>query len=225
MKSLTWISLLLALLLAVLAPIVFADLIARSLAKLHLAPSIALLLTASILVGGLFNIPLKRIVATEELWFHPLDAFGLGGLLPWWGVHRREILIAVNVGGCVIPSAVAVYELAHFVLFDPGLVANVLLGVGVNVVLCYLLARPLPEVGIVMPGLVPALAAAVLGLVLAPTQAAPAAFVIGVAGPLVGADLLHLRSVERIGAGVVSIGGAGTFDGIVLSAILAAYLA
>lgn len=48
---------------------------------------------------------------------------------------------------------------------------------------------------------------------------------IGVLGPLIGADLLHLRDIEAAESGVVSIGGAGTFDGIVLSGIIAAYLA
>ena len=42
--------------------------------------------------------------------------------------------------------------------------------------------------------------------------------------PLVGADLLHLRDIEVSEIGFVSIGGAGTFDGIVLSGIVAAYL-
>ncbi|MDE3018136.1 MAG: DUF1614 domain-containing protein [Nitrospirota bacterium] len=41
----------------------------------------------------------------------------------------------------------------------------------------------------------------------------------------VGADLLHLRDIARIATGTASIGGAGTFDGIVLSGIVAAYLA
>jgi uncharacterized membrane protein len=76
-----------------------------------------------------------------------------------------------------------------------------------------------------MPGLVPALIAAVLALLLAPDQAAPVAFVAGVAGPLIGADLLHLKDIEKSAVGIASIGGAGTFDGIVLSGIVAAYLA
>ena len=52
-----------------------------------------------------------------------------------------------------------------------------------------------------------------------------AAFTAGVAGPLVGADLLHLRDLARTPVGIMSIGGAGTFDGIILSGVLAALLA
>jgi uncharacterized membrane protein len=79
-------------------------------------------------------------------------------------------------------------------------------------------------VGILVPGLVPPLAAALSALLLAPEQATPVAFIAGTFGPLVGADLLHLRRIERMGTGIVSIGGAGTFDGILLSGIVALYL-
>ncbi len=42
---------------------------------------------------------------------------------------------------------------------------------------------------------------------------------------LIGADLLHLRDIEKLATGIASIGGAGPFDGIVLSGIVAPYLA
>ena len=45
-----------------------------------------------------------------------------------------------------------------------------------------------------------------------------------VLGPLIGADLLHLRDLGRRGGGLMSIGGAGTFDGIVISGFLATML-
>ncbi|MDR4462388.1 MAG: DUF1614 domain-containing protein [Nitrospirales bacterium] len=72
-----------------------------------------------------------------------------------------------------------------------------------------------------MPALVPPLTA----LLLAPDEAPSVAFVAGVFGPLLGADILHIREIPRIATGMASIGGAGTFDGIVFSGILAAYLA
>lgn len=76
-----------------------------------------------------------------------------------------------------------------------------------------------------MPGLFPALLAAVSALLLVPDQAPPVAFVAGVLSPLIGAGLPHLRDIGKITTGIASIGGAGTFDGIVLSGIVAAYLA
>lgn len=71
----------------------------------------------------------------------------------------------------------------------------------------------------------PAAIAALSALWLAPEQAPQVAFVSRVLGPLIGADLLHLRDIESLDTGIASIGGAGTFDGIVLSGIVAAYLA
>ena len=76
-----------------------------------------------------------------------------------------------------------------------------------------------------MPGVMSPIVAAGLALLLAPEMAAPVAFVSGVMGPLIGADLMHLKHIETSDIGVVSIGGAGTFDGIILSGIVAAYLA
>lgn len=84
------------------------------------------------------------------------------------------------------------------------------------------MAKPVEGIGIAMPGLLPPLIAAMSALLLVPDQAPPVAFAAGVLGPLIGADLLHLRDVSQ---GSISIGGAGTFDGIVLSGIVAAYLA
>jgi uncharacterized membrane protein len=67
--------------------------------------------------------------------------------------------------------------------------------------------------------------AATSALLLAPEHATPVAFAAGTFGPLVGADLRHLGEIEQLETGMVSIGGAGTFDGIILSGIVALYLA
>ena len=94
-----------------------------------------------------------------------------------------------------------------------------------NVAVCFRIARPVPGLGITMPALVPPLIAASLSLLLIPDFAPPVAFVAGVLGPLIGADLLRLKEVVRSAPAIASIGGAGTFDGIVLSGLAAALLA
>jgi uncharacterized membrane protein len=72
----------------------------------------------------------------------------------------------------------------------------------------------------------PALVATTAALLLRPSGATPAlAYVAGTLGTLVGGDLTHLPAVRRLGARAVSIGGAGTFDGIFLSGVLAVLLA
>ena len=51
------------------------------------------------------------------------------------------------------------------------------------------------------------------------------AFASGVFGTIIGADLLHLKTIRRLGAEMVSIGGAGTFDGILLTGVIATIFA
>ncbi len=211
--------------LVVLFPFLFGELMFTSLTKLHLSPSIALACVIAIFVGGLINIPIKSVVRDGEVIEHPLAVYGLAGLWPQLQRVRRTTIIAVNVGGCLIPAALAFYESVYLAAVSPTGLAAAVAGCAANVVVCYLVARPMAGIGIAMPGIVSPLVAAVLALLLVPDIAPPVAFIIGVIGPLVGADLLHLRDIEVSEIGVVSIGGAGTFDGIVLSGIVAAYLA
>jgi uncharacterized membrane protein len=49
--------------------------------------------------------------------------------------------------------------------------------------------------------------------------------VCGVLGTLIGADLTNLGAIKQVGAPIASIGGAGTFDGVFLSGIIAVLLA
>jgi uncharacterized membrane protein len=51
------------------------------------------------------------------------------------------------------------------------------------------------------------------------------AYVGGSLGTLIGANLLNLDKVQGLRAPVASIGGAGTFDGIFLTGILAVLIA
>ena len=50
------------------------------------------------------------------------------------------------------------------------------------------------------------------------------AYVGGTLGALVGADILNLRKIPDLGAPVVSIGGAGSFDGIYLTGLISVVL-
>jgi uncharacterized membrane protein len=50
-------------------------------------------------------------------------------------------------------------------------------------------------------------------------------YIVGTLGTLIGADLTNLGKLQGLGAPVASIGGAGTFDGIFLTGILAVLLA
>jgi uncharacterized membrane protein len=219
------LSLLVFLIMVVLFPFLFGELMLASLSKLHLSPSNALILVIAIFVGGLVNIPVKSVVNDRDVVSHPLAVYGLADLWPQLQHIRRETIIAVNVGGCLIPLGLALYEIMQLTAFNPQALFAVAAGCVINSLVCYSIARPVPGIGIAMPGVISPIVAVSVALLLAPEVAAPVAFAIGVIGPLVGADLMHLKDIEANEIGVVSIGGAGTFDGIVLSGIVAAYLA
>jgi uncharacterized membrane protein len=211
--------------LALLLPIVFVEIMLRGLANLHLSATAALIIILSMFAGALINIPVKRIERAEWQMDDPLAVFGLAGILPVLLRRRKETIVAVNVGGCIIPSGLALYELWHLAALGRDALIPVGVASAINIALCFSLARPVPGVGIVMPVAAPAILAAVSALLVAPANAAPVAFIAGTVGPLIGADIFHLRAIARSFVGTASIGGAGTFDGIVLSGLIAAYLA
>lgn len=212
------------LVMVLLLPFAFGSLLLASFAKLHLTPDTAAAVMITMLAGGFVNIPVKRIVRDVALPSHPLAIFGMQDVWPRLRRVRQETIVAVNVGGCIVPTLLAIYELS--VLSEQGqAIAPALVATAVNVGVCYAFARPVPNLGIAMPAFLSPVVAASLALLLARANAAPIAFIAGVAGPLIGADLLHLRDLGTRSVGVLSIGGAGTFDGIVLSGLVAAYLA
>jgi len=208
-----------------LLPFFLANAMLTALGRLGLTPGLSVAAAVGIFLGGTVNIPVRKIPREEVVKLPPAALFGLGRVLPREVRRTTHTVIAVNLGGCLIPLALVVYELYRLAGQGWGMLGLALAAAAVNVVVCWRIARPIPEVGIAMPALVPALVAAASALLLAPEMAPPVAFVAGVLGPLVGADLLHWSDVKELATGVASIGGAGTFDGIVLSGLVATLLA
>lgn len=219
------LTLILLLLLLILLPFFFAQFMLTALTKLGLSPHAAFIIVMGIFAGSVINIPVKRFSRDEEVFGDPLGMLGLGRLFALPHLERHHVTLAVNLGGCVIPSLLAIYECLLVARRGTSAVLVLTVVTLANIAVCYRIARPLPRVGLAMPALIPPLAAASLSLLLIPDFAPPVAFVAGVFGPLIGADLLHLKEVVKIAPAVASIGGAGTFDGIVLSGLIATLLA
>lgn len=206
-------------------PLILADAMTTAMLRLGMSPQASLLAIMGIFIGGMINVPVQRIPREEAFETEPFSFMGMNRFFRRDGPRQACTVIAVNIGGCVIPGLVAVYELLQLAAVSPALLTTGLTGVGLSTLLCYHLARPVPGVGIAMPPLIPALAAAMFGLFAGGPYAPPVAFAAGVLGPLIGADILHLKDISRISTGMASIGGAGTFDGIVISGLFAALLA
>jgi uncharacterized membrane protein len=222
--------LLLALLALCVLPFLFVEAMQIALAKLHLWPSAAALCMLGIFLGSLINIPVRRLQRQSDQLVLVQGWHRWLGQVPLLRRERSETIIAVNLGGCVIPCLLGVFEILMAMTYGADVLWAMAAATLANIGVCYFVARPVEGVGIAMPSFVsPVVAVALSWLLLTSAEyneiRAPVAFVAGITGPLVGADLLHLRDLTRVSVGVLSIGGAGTFDGIVLSGMLAAILA
>lgn len=187
--------------------------------RLGVSLGAAMLLLGGSLLGSHFNIPVASLPGREIQSSRDLVFFGMRYIVPV--VTRLPgTIIAVNVGGAVIPSVMAAYLLVRNRLWFEGALATA----GVAVV-CHLVAKAVPGAGIVIPVFVPAAATALVALALSPPYAAQLAYIGGSLGTLIGADLLNLGHIGGLLAPVASIGGAGTFDGIFLTGIVAVLLA
>jgi uncharacterized membrane protein len=161
---------LIAVILAVLLPFLFGELMFASLNKLHLTPTAAFACVVCMFIGSLINIPIKSIVRDRDVIDDPLAVYGLAGFWPRLRRIRRTMVIAVNVGGCLISAGLALYELGYLAVVSPHGITVAAASCAVNVIVCYLVARPIPGVGIAMPGLASPAVAVILALLLAPPR-------------------------------------------------------
>ncbi|MDE2361867.1 MAG: DUF1614 domain-containing protein [Hyphomicrobiales bacterium] len=187
--------------------------------QLGLGPRGAFLLLAASLVGSYFNIPVTELAGRHVLAAREISFYGMRYVVPFVQEWRGTV-IAVNVGGALIPVLMSVY-----LLLANGMWLRALVGTLVVTVVCHQLSNPVPGLGIAEPVFVPALTTAAVAFVLGGNRAAPLAYVCGSLGTLLGADILNLGAIPGLGAPVASIGGAGTFDGIFLIGIVAVLLA
>jgi uncharacterized membrane protein len=177
------------------------------------------------LLGSYINIPITRIESGGE----PSSAdvvsyFGVRYRVPTHLAATRSTVVAINVGGAIVPLCICAWILAA----DPAVFLRAVLGTAAVTAIVHRAARPIPGVGIATPMFIPPIVAALLGMLLGGGIAHHAdaiAYVSGVMGTLIGADLMNLGQLSELGAPVASIGGAGTFDGIFLTGIVAVLLA
>lgn len=211
--------LLLIALFAFLVAFVQMGVISIAFEKLGLSPESAYLLLLTTLFGSLVNLPLFSVASSwspTEL-PSPLQRVFRFDHPPFAG----RTVVAVNVGGCVVPVAFSLFLLAR----TPVPLFQVLLTVAAVAAMSYNFSRPIAGVGIGMPIFIAPLTAALVAAAVGTEQRAVLAYVGGTLGVLIGADVLRLGSIRQLGVPFASIGGAGTFDGIFISGIVAVLLA
>ena len=187
--------------------------------RMGIPPRYVLAILLLTLAGSSINIPLVRLPvpkATPRVVLrHHRAHYVVPAARPSEGT-----IVAVNVGGALIPALLSIYLLIRNRLFLKGALA-----VAAVALITHALARPVHEVGITLPIFIPPIVAAICAMLLSWRRAGPLAYIAGSMGTLIGADLMNLDLLPSLGAPVASIGGAGTFDAVFLVGIVAVLLA
>ena len=200
-------------LIPVLLFFLFYGLISISFVRLGIPRSLVAVLFISILVGSLINIPVWSVSSMDAG-----EMFRSGNLIFTQPPRVSTTIVAVNVGGAIIPVLLTLFMLPKAPLFRTAIAVLIV------TLVAYGLSEVVPGQGIKINALVPPAVSALTAMILAWRSAAPVAYISGVLGTLIGGDLLHLNEVLETGGTFLSIGGAGIFDGIFLIGIFAAFL-
>jgi uncharacterized membrane protein len=202
--------------------LIFVGVIGVAFADVGFSPVTTALILISTFLGSNVNIPLLRLKTTVPIIKEEFVNFlGVFYRIPQVEYGQMITVVAINLGGALIPTAVSVYLLWK----APSVILYSLAGVAVVALVTRVIARPVKGVGIVTPAFIPPITAALVALILPSGAPRIVAYVAGVLGTLIGADLSNLKVIPKLGAPVASIGGAGTFDGVFLSGIIAVLLA
>jgi uncharacterized membrane protein len=181
------------------------------------------------LIGSYINLPVTTIESRIPIQtFREMKIFGVTWQIPSisYGVSRTFIM--VNLGGAVMPVITSIYLLIKTIpecsnnplsTYFATLLVLIIVSILVNKS-----ARIVKGLGIATPAYAPPLIT-VFSVILIdmffPLQCPiPITYIGGTIGTLIGADLMNFNKIPEIGTPLISIGGAGTFDGVFLTGIL-----
>ncbi|MCX8182454.1 MAG: DUF1614 domain-containing protein [Candidatus Methanomethyliaceae archaeon] len=209
-------------LLVFMVPLILFGVIGRTLHRFGLPWYGFLLFLTFSLMGSTINLPLWKI-RTDIPVVIMKYAYFMGIPYPVPSIESRAsyTTVCINLGGAIMPLLLSFYLL----LVNPVAVSASFLATILISVLTYFISRPVQGLGIVVPGFIPPILTAVIALLIGGDYAPVVAYVGGTIGTLLGADLFHKNDFKKLGASSVSIGGAGTFDGIFLTGLIALLLA
>ena len=210
---------LLVLALVLVAILFFFGLLRHVSGRLGIGSGSALFILVASLIGSTINVPVIALPAHDVVYGREIDYFGMRYVVPAF-VDWPGTIVAVNVGGAIIPVLLSLYLLARHGIWLRGILATLVVAA-----ICYSIATPIVGIGIAIPIFTPPLASVITALVLSRADAAPLAYVGGSLGTLLGADVLNLDKIADLGAPIASIGGAGTFDGIFMAGLIAVVVA
>ncbi|MGQ4892481.1 MAG: DUF1614 domain-containing protein [Candidatus Njordarchaeia archaeon] len=178
------------------------------------------------LLGSSVNIPvftMKRYVpvVTQRV----VSFMGIPWIVPELELEEEKTIIAINLGGCIIPVILSLYIIIQLItIYGLMMFGYLIIAIIIDSLLINAVAKPIPGVGIATPSFLPPLFTAIVTIILSPVHQSSVifafAYAVGTLSALIGADLMNLKKIPKLGAPVASIGGAGTFDGIFLTGLV-----
>ena len=184
------------------------------------------------LLGSFVNVPVTQVESRVPIYrMREVRFFGVNWRVPRLEMGVRRTLVSINVGGALLPIIVSLYLLYSIPLKSPDPISTymkVLFVLAVETVVVYRSSRLIKGLGIATPAFVPpitvAIATTFVHMLLGTSCPTQIAYIGGTLGTLIGADLLNMRKISELGAPMVSIGGAGTFDGIYTTGLISVLL-
>lgn len=218
--------------LMLLFPIINYVLVTVFIKGLGFPPIIAILFIFASLFGGLVNIGFMEFTSDEPIVvYDEIRFFGFRWVFPRI-IHHRKTILAVNVGGAIIPMIISLillfytipnYDSNPIFTYIKILFATLFVTVFVNK---FSIVRR--GIGVLVPLFIPVMSTVIITLLLYPILSVSNPFVIaytsGTFGTIIGADILNLKRILRGYSQVISIGGAGTFDGIFMTGVMSILL-
>ena len=192
------------------------EVITLVLTKLGLSAASASILLVATFLGSTVNLPITRIESNFKFdESNPMHRT----FMPYRFIDGSTLL-AINVGGGLIPILFSTYLISSTQL---GLMP-IVLATAIISTISFLFSRPIANLGIGMPLFVAPVGAAIMAMLLSQENAPALAYISGSLGVLIGADILRIKDIRQLNAPIAAIGGAGTFDGIFMTGIIAVLL-
>jgi len=204
------------LILLILIIIVQIEIFGFVLTKLGLSRHSVSLLLITTFLGSVINLPLIKVRSN----FDPEKLPHMPGVMIPINFQAGYTQLAINVGGGLIPLGFSTYLIFNS---DISLI-SILMATVVISTISYLFSRPIKNLGIGMPLFIAPVSAAIFAMLLSRENAPVIAYISGTLGVLIGADVLRIKNIQQLNTPIASIGGAGTFDGIFMTGIIAVLL-
>ncbi len=187
--------------------------------RLGISHRVVSILMLAMILGSYVNLPIAEIPAQRIVEDQIVRFWGIPYVVPHI-IYRDRTVIAINLGGALIPVLVCIYLLLRNRMFG-----KIALATAAVSLVVYRFSQVVPGVGIAVPTLLPGMLAAILAYFIDRRRSPVIAYVAGTLGCLLGADIFNLPIIAELRAPIASIGGAGTFDGVFVSGVMAVLLA